>query len=69
MKASDTWNSKQMQMSQLISDCHRIVFEVVLANQTSYPLIRILDIYISQHTQYYDKYKVLSHIQNTVEVV
>jgi hypothetical protein len=39
----DTWNSKEMQMSQALSDCHSMVVQMVLSNQTSYPLIRILN--------------------------
>jgi hypothetical protein len=31
-----------MQTSQHISNCHSMVVKMVLSNQTSYPLIRIL---------------------------
>jgi hypothetical protein len=39
---TDTWNSKEMQISQDISDCHSMVVQMVLSNQTSY-LRRVWD--------------------------
>jgi hypothetical protein len=39
---TDTWNSKEMQMSQDISDCHSMVVQNGLSYQTSY-LHRVWD--------------------------